>query len=241
MPIKFISLGHRCHLGQILAFNKLRNESFPFDSIIYSYEGVIDCFENNFNNFFPKTIHCEKIFVGKEHPEADVDGNRLLFRCKHGAFTHHDLNNDEIINTFKRRISRLISYLSETDDEVIFLRTVMEDGEIDLLDRFINVIKSVFPVLNFRMFLIYDNKFLPNTIVKYNEHSFIVNSCMETKDENDKTDPIRYKFLFDYLKNVTTFCEFNGLDMYNENIVFKNDYYKGYAILNGILPYDNNN
>lgn len=54
MPIKFISLGHRCHLGQILAFNKLRNESFPFDSIIYSYEGVIDCFENNFNNFFQK-------------------------------------------------------------------------------------------------------------------------------------------------------------------------------------------
>jgi len=34
--------------------NKLRNESFPFDSIIYSFEGDIDCFENNFINFFPK-------------------------------------------------------------------------------------------------------------------------------------------------------------------------------------------
>ena len=66
--IRYIPLGHRCHIAQILQLNKLRYEALPFDNIIYSFEGVIDCLQNNFINFFPKKINCEYIFVGTSHP-----------------------------------------------------------------------------------------------------------------------------------------------------------------------------
>ena len=88
------------------------------------------------NLIFPKKINCEYIFVGTSHPEADSNGNRKLFRGKYGCFTHHDLNNELIINQFKKRIQRLNEYLSVTNDEVVFLRTVMEEDEIDLLNKF---------------------------------------------------------------------------------------------------------
>ena len=48
MTIRYISLGHRCHIGYILKLNNLIYEALPFDSVIYSFEGVIDCFQNYF-------------------------------------------------------------------------------------------------------------------------------------------------------------------------------------------------
>lgn len=242
MVLKYISLGHRCHIASILKLNKMRNESLPFDNIIYSFEGVIDCFENDFTNFFPKEIKCEYIFVGKNNPEANADGNRKLFRGKYGCFTHHDLENSEIIDTFKRRIKRLVKYLSETNDEIIFCRTVMDDDEIYLLEIFIKNILKLYPNLNFKIFLIYDNKNIPDTILYYNEYAFIVNSCMITTDQNKQTNPTSYNFLFNYLKNINKIDDIKINEKYFNSIInFKNDNYKGYAIKDGILPYDINN
>lgn len=101
-----------CTNIKIKQIKEWRNEAFPFDSIIYSFEGVIDCFQNNFNNFFPKKIICEDVFVGNSHPESDINGNRKLFRGKYGSFTHHNLNDETVIDTFKKRIERLMNYLS---------------------------------------------------------------------------------------------------------------------------------
>jgi hypothetical protein len=242
MSIRFISLGHRCHISSILQLNKLRNEALPFDNIIYSFEGVINCFENNFIYFFPKNIICEYVFVGTSHPEADNNGNRKLFRGKYGSFTYHDLNNEFVLQTFKKRIVRLTEYLSITNDEVIFLRTIMDNEEIDLLNKFINTIKNIYPKLKFKIFLIYDNKYIPEIILKYNEYSYIVNSNMITFDQNAKTNPISYNYLFNYLKTLNNFNDIKINDNFNNTtIIFKNDDYKGYAIKDGIFPYDINN
>ena len=239
--IKYISLGHRCHIGQILSLNKLRIEAFPFDSIIYSFEGIIDCFQNNFINFFPKEIICEYVFVGKSNPEADENGNRKLFRGKYGAFTHHNLDVPVIIDSFKKRIQRLTNFLSVTNDEVIFLRTVMDDNEVDLLDKFINVISYTYPNLKFRLFLIYDNKYMPESILKYNDYVYIVNSIMITLDQNNKTNHTSYSYLFNYLSNITKIDDIKIEELYNNyGLPFKNDSYKGYAITN-LLPYNLNN
>jgi hypothetical protein len=241
MTIKYISLGHRCHIGQILSLNKLRNEALPFDSIIYSFEGVIDCFQNNFINFFPKEIICEYVFVGKSHPEADENGNRKLFRGKYSAFTHHNLDDTVIIDTYLKRIQRLTNLLSVTNNEVVFLRTVMDDNEIDLLDKFINVIHSTYPNLKFRLFLIYDNKYMSEIILKYNEYIYIVNAIMITLDQNNKTNSTSYSYLFNYLSNITKIDDIKIEELYNNyGIPFKNDSYKGYAITN-LLPYNLNN
>jgi hypothetical protein len=238
--MKFISLGHRCYVTTSLGFNKLRNEAFPFDSIIYSFEGVIDCFQNNFINFFPKQIICEDVFVGTTQREADNNGNRKLFRGKYGCFTHHDLNDEVVLHTFKKRIQRLNEYLLATNDEVIFLRTVMDDEEIILLNKFIDIMKNIYPKLNFKIFLIYDNKHIPEIILKYNEHAYIVNSIMTSLDQNAQTNPTSYyHYLFTYFKNIKNFNDIKINDNFNDtNIIFKNDGYKGYAIKDGIFPYD---
>ena len=241
MTIRYISLGHRCHIGQILSLNKLRIEAFPFDSIIYSFEGVIDCFQNNFINFFPKEIICEYVFVGKSNPEADKNGNRKLFRGKYSAFTHHNLDDPVIINTFKKRIQRLTNFLSVTNNEVVFLRTVMDDNEIDLLDKFINAIQCCYPNLKFILFLIYDNKYMPELILKHNEYIYIVNAIMITLDQNNKTNSTSYSYLFNYLFNITKIDDIKIKELYtNYGIPFKNDSYKGNAITN-LLPYNLNN
>lgn len=241
MTLKFISLGHRCHIGIMLKRHNLRNEAYPFDSIIYSFEGVIDCFENNFINFFPKKIICENIFVGK-HPESDINGNRKLFRGKYCAFTHHDLTDLSVLDTFKKRIKRLIDYLSITEEEVIFLRTVMDDNEKDLLNKFIDTIKKIYPNLKFKIFLIYDNRNIPETILKYNEHAYIANSIMRATDQNKITNPTSYDYIFKYFKNVTNFDDIKiNNTVIESDIIFKNDIYKGYAVKDGIFPYDINN
>uniref|UniRef100_A0A6C0EEU5 Papain-like cysteine peptidase n=1 Tax=viral metagenome TaxID=1070528 RepID=A0A6C0EEU5_9ZZZZ len=242
MKLKFISLGHRCHISSILSLNKLRNEAYPFDNIIYSIEGIIDCFKNNFINFFPKNIICEYVFVGTDHPESDSNGNRKLFRGKYGSFTHHDLNNDMVIESFKNRINRLKEYLSNTNDEVIFLRTAMDDEEINLLNELINTIQIIYPELKFKIFLIYDNKNIPEIILKYNDYAYIVNSIMITLDQNSNTNSNSYNYLFKYFKNINNLDDIKINDEFvNSNLIFKNDDYKGYAILDGIFPYDKNN
>ena len=241
MTIKYITLGHRCHIGVILSLNKLRTEALPFDSIIYSFEGVIDCFQNNFKSFFPKEIICEYVFVGKSNSEADENGNRKLFRGKYSAFTHYNLDDPLIIDTFKKRIQRLTNLLSVTNDEVIFLRTVMDDNEINLLDKFINVIQSAYPNLKFRLFLIYDNKYMPELMLKYNEYIYIVNAIMITNDQNNKTNYTSYSYLFNYLSNITKIDDIKIDELYNNyGVPFKNDSYKGYAITN-LLPYNLDN
>lgn len=239
--MRYISLGHRCHVASILKLNKLIQESLPFDSIIYSFEGVIDCFQNNFINFFPKKIICEYVYVGKSNPEADDDGNRKLFRGKYGSFTHHNLNDNSIIDTFKKRIERLNEYLLITN-EVIFIRTVMEDNEINLVNNLIDTIKNMYPKLQFKIFLVYDNKYIPEVILKYNEYAYIVNSIMIVNNQNEKTNSSAYYTLFNHLKNVKNLNDINFDDLFtNTSIIFKNDCYKGYAITTNILPYNLDN
>ena len=75
----------------------------------------------------------------------------------------------------------------------------MEEDEIDLLNKFINSVKTHYPELKFKIFLIYDNKHIPEVILKYNEYAYIVNSTMTTLDQNSKTNPISYYYLFNYL------------------------------------------
>ena len=42
----------------------MRTLALPFDNIISKFEGIIDCINNNFNNYFPKIIKRENVSVG---------------------------------------------------------------------------------------------------------------------------------------------------------------------------------
>ena len=179
-----ISLGHRCHISQIMLKYNMRNLALPFDNIISKFEGIIDCINNNFNNYFPKIIKRENVFVGTNHPEADKNGNRYLYRGKYFAFTHHNLMNKDVIDKFNKRIKRLINLLDNSKEEFLFIRTVMDDDEINLVNKFIISIKKRFPNLIFNIALIYDNQNLEQNCWNYNNKFIIANSCHETRNQD---------------------------------------------------------
>jgi hypothetical protein len=62
--MNFISIGGWC--GTIIALKELGlfdEPSLPFDCVRSSIEGIIDCIENNFENYFPKEIKKDSRFA----------------------------------------------------------------------------------------------------------------------------------------------------------------------------------
>jgi hypothetical protein len=239
--MKLISLGHRCHLNQIMIEYNMRNMALPFDNIISKFEGIIDCFNNNFNNYFPKIIKKETVFVPKSH-EADKNGNRYLYRGKYFAFTHHDLMNKDVINKFNERIKRLINLLKNSEEEILFVRTVMDDDEINLVIKFIISIQKRFPNLLFNIALIYDNHNLEQNCWNYNNKFIIANSCHKTTNQDSETNKQAYKTFFDFIKNKNTLKQiFSNISLFPDDLILINDNYKGWAMKSGIYPYLDDN
>ena len=237
--MKIISLGHRCHINQMLIKYNLRSLAFPFDNIISKLEGVIHCIENDFECYFPQKIEKELFFVGKNHHEADKDGNRFVIRNKFFAFTHHDLTDISIIDNFRNRIKRFMDMLENTTEEILFIRTVMDNDEIKLIDKLNHVLKKKFPNLNFKIAFIYDNISLDESIWYYKNKYIISNSYHKINDQNDKTSSMAYQYFFNYIVNKKTLDEiFKHTLEIPDNFIFKNDSYKGWALKKGIYPYN---
>jgi len=198
--IDYICLGHRCHIAAVAFSHFPKKASYPFDDIISKWNGIINCFEEDFQNFFPKKIVCKKIWTGNKDPLSDENGNRRLFQGKFFAFTYHNLNERTVVDTFKRRITRLNDFLKNTDHKVLFLRAILDDNEIEGYPRFRAILQQRYSNLNFKLLFISTNSELPEGI--WRKEDFVVaNDVGSTQDENDPTDDCRYNFLFDYLKS----------------------------------------
>ena len=235
--MKLISLGHRCHINQIMIKYNMRSMALPFDNIISNFEGIIDCINNNFNNYFPKIIKRENVFVGT-HLEADKNRNRYLYRGKYFAFTHHNLMNKYVIDKFNERIKRLIKLLENSKEEVLFVRTVMDDDEITLVNKFIISIQKRFPNLTFNIALIYDNRNLEQNCWNYNNKFIIANSCHKTENQDATTDKQAYKTFFDFINKKNTLKQvFSNISLFPDDLILTNDNYKGWAMKSGIYPY----
>jgi hypothetical protein len=225
-----IPLGHRCHINQTMIKYNMRNFALPFDNIISKFDGIIDCFNNNFNNYFPKIIKRENV------------GNRYLYRGKYFAFTHHDLMNKDVIDKFNKRIKRLINLLDNSKEEVLFIRTVMDDDEINLVNKFIISIKKRFPNLRFNIALIYDNQNLKQNCWNYNNKFIIANSCCKTPNQNHTTNKQAYKTFFDFIKKKDTFKKvFSNISLFPDDLILTNDNYRGWAIKKGNYAFLDNN
>lgn len=228
-------------MNHIMIKYNMRNLALPFDNIISKFEGIIDCINNNFNNYFPKIIKRENVFVGTDCG-GDENGNRYLYRGKYFAFTHHDLMNKDVVDKFNERIKRLINLLENSREEVLFVRTVMDDDEINLVDKFIISIKKRFPNLKFNIALIYDNQNLEQNHWNYNNKFMIANSCHITTNQNATTNNEAYQTFFDFIKKQNTLEEvFRNINLFPDNLILTNDGYKGWAMKGGIYPYLDNN
>ena len=216
----YISLGHRCHIYQCV--KKLHPEivdiALPFDHLIGSLEGVIDCFENDFLNFFPKD--CHKFYSSgkgdvkdKLHVVDQSSGKRIMFRGKYFCFTHHDLRDEGMVNKFKKRIERLdelLKNISKNSKRVIFFRTVGEPGEHLNGDLLINAIRKKYPDLIFKIiFIISDPS--KNFCALRHENCIVSIDPVSQFDENKYIAEGRYSQLINFLKNNDIFNNFDKL------------------------------
>ena len=96
--MNFISIGGWCGTKVALKDLGLFNEpSLPFDSVKTSIEGIIDCIENNFENYFPKELKKDNRFP-----------NSVGFVGEYVGFYHHNHNllDKNVIESFERKIIR---------------------------------------------------------------------------------------------------------------------------------------
>lgn len=100
--MEFISLGGWC--GNKIGLKQIGYEeaTLPFDYVRSSIEGIIDCIENDFINYFPKNIERDMRFP-----------DNMAFLGEYIGFYHEDLREEEIIVSFKRKINRFHKKLFE--------------------------------------------------------------------------------------------------------------------------------
>lgn len=216
----YISLGHRCHINQAIIKLGYKKVAYPFDNVISNWEGIIDCFANDFKNFFPKD--CNKITntidsIGTG-PRNENDC-RILFKGKFFCFTHHDLRNKKVVDKFRERIERLDTFLSNVKDPVIFLRTICFNDEYKLYDLYKDIIKEKYPKLNFKVVFIAtmpSNKTFK--IYRRNDYVLAEDSHIQL-DENDGIVKNRFKGLVEFMDSYDIFENFNKLEEVDNDYV----------------------
>lgn len=207
---RYISLGGWCGTAWSLRHNSLNDcdRSLPFDFIRSKFEGIIDCFENNFENFFPKRL------------EVDVIDNylysNLSIRGKYFGFFHHNLHDNNITEAFHRRIRRLDEYLRNKDERIIFIRTVINrnyEEEINLGSRFSEIIESKYPLLKYLLIFVIPEQPYTRYYKNISDKIFI----MTINDITHEWDLIKdkYKVIYDYIKENDLF---NNIPEANEDI-----------------------
>jgi hypothetical protein len=134
--IEFCSIGGWCGTKLALNANSFVRPSYPFDYVRSSILGVIDCFENDFLNYFPK------------QNVKTPNGFYLSSCCE---FQHGDIFNENNIISYNRKITRFRELLKQ-NKPVCFLRTIClndYDNEIKYYKKLQEVIEKAYPNLNY--------------------------------------------------------------------------------------------
>ena len=199
--MKFISLGGTCHETIALRTSKKYEEAYPFDHIRSSFEGIIDCIDNNFEHFFPKNIKYDNF--------PNYRYNNRSIRGKYCSFYHHDLKKNEVKNDFKRRFKRFNTLLSTTNQKIIFIRATCSknyEDELNLYQNFEKTIKTKFPNLTYILcFLIPEQKH---------------NEFYKTLSKN--TFIFSMHSSFNCAKHIQIYNQIEKLDLFNNKIPDKN-------------------
>ena len=103
-------------------FSLFNEPSLPFDDVRTSIEGIIDCIENNFENYFQKEIKKDNRFP-----------NWIGFVGEYVGFYNyaHNLLNKNVIESFERKIIRFDEKIRKND--CVFLRTIAREKYDDAI------------------------------------------------------------------------------------------------------------
>jgi len=101
----FVSLGHRCCVGQSL--NYMRKSSFPFDWQVTRIDVLPQIFKDEFKDFYPK---------------SGVDfAHVIYFQDENGQETNR-INEEATSEIYTRRSKRLVKLIKENKRRLIFVR-----------------------------------------------------------------------------------------------------------------------
>lgn len=192
--MKFLALGGWCGTTMGLRGNKLYNVAYPFDHIRSTFEGVINCIENDFSNFFPKRIERDVIDNYKYSGKS--------FRGRYMGFYHHDLTDQTVISDFNRRIVRFYELLKTTNEKIIFVRTICShnyNDEINLTKKFINAIDMKYKNLDYMLIFIIPGQEKSMYYKRINENIFIF--TLNDNSENNDNLTVEYKPIYHCILN----------------------------------------
>ena len=101
----FVSLGHRCCVGQSL--NYMRKSSFPFDWQVTRIDVLPQIFKDEFKDFYPK---------------SGVDfAHVIYFQDENGQETNR-INEEATSEIYTRRSKRLVKLIKENKRRLLFVR-----------------------------------------------------------------------------------------------------------------------
>jgi hypothetical protein len=101
----FVSIGHRCCVGQ--ALNYMRKSSFPFDWQITKIDVLPDIFKNEFANFYP---------------DSGVDFAHVIYYNDENDQETNKINVEATTEIYARRSKRLVKLLKENKRKLLFVR-----------------------------------------------------------------------------------------------------------------------
>lgn len=217
----YMPIGWRCSTT-VLCEKLCDLPSFPFRGMYSKFSGIIDCLDSEFKNYFPNP---DNFILLNEDPQIEKHkrlwtfhanlknshGNpqRIAFNNEFFCWFYFDLRNDKIIKKMLKRIERMYDYLSTTNDRVIFIRSILDNNEVEMFDMFAHALTALFPNLDWHLVYLHDqhdntNTAEPHIIHKY-QYSFI----------NASTHPIAPDIAFRIIKQLN---KFKNLEIQSQEI-----------------------
>lgn len=224
--MNFICIGGWC--GTKIALKDLglfNEESLPFDSVRSSIEGIIDCIENNFQNFYPKLITKDDRF---SHIWAGFIGEYVGF-----YHVTHDLFLPKVMASFNRKIIRFHEKIRKNN--CIFLRTIAREqyhDEIKHYKKLQNVIDKKYPGISYIICYIIPNQETSQYYKNLDNRTFLF--TLNDKSWNNNNLKNEYKPIFDFIINENLFVNIpkpNVIDL-NENLTSRIWLVSGYPMVN---------
>lgn len=196
LHMNFISIGGWC--GTKIALKDLglfNGPSLPFDSVRTSLEGIMDCIENDFQNFYPKEIKKDDRFP-----------SWIGFVGEYVGFYHHNHNlfDQNVIESFNRKMVRFDEKIKQNN--CIFLRTISRDNyddELKYYKKLQNIIDKKYPNISYIICFIIPNQ--PNSQYYKNLDNRTFLFTLNDKSYNNDNLHIEYKPIFDFIINANLF------------------------------------
>jgi hypothetical protein len=167
----YISIGWRCDsaVRRSTVHNMKKPEYYtcPFDLMISNLNGIINCFENNFENFCnPKYLtyngkgYIKNTFYNfMFNHETPGHANLHLTENWPGNNKYHFTENNfkNFIERYNKRISNLKNYIEENDHIIFILQMVSINENNQLILKFKNILKKKYQEKKFSFDLFHEN------------------------------------------------------------------------------------